>query len=259
MSLFTNTNELNRQGTYNAPDQVTGAKKAMLAALGYKGTGESNTWGKVMNWLPGGADLGRNMLAGGIAGKGTDTNRVIKGQRDEAFNQTMSTLALGVEGVKLASGLGAGSGALSSIGKFGTAGIDLAKGNIGGALTETLDGLSDVNKLNDTRKALQTDVDGLNTDEILNPPVVDQSQYVSMPETGGAGSGIINNTINGQSKFGAGLDKINKGLSKLPMIGGAVNTLTNYGVSSVALNRAGTEELDKLKAEKTRIGTFNYL
>jgi hypothetical protein len=264
MALFTDVTELNRQGKYNAPERATGMAKTTLAAMGYDPSGKANTWGKVLNWIPGGSMV-RNIGGSTIAKREglEDVQQVIKGQRDEAFNKTMSTLALGVEGVKLAGGLGAGGAGMSALGNFGSGAMSALGGDIGGAVTSTLAGLDDAAQMQATKEGLQADVDALNTEDIMNKnpentTPTDYQNYVSAPGATGVSSPESGAPSNGQ-KFADGLNKVDNFLGKLPMVGDAVNALVNYGVSSVALNKAGDEEYDKLRQSKTRMSSFSYL
>jgi hypothetical protein len=112
MAIFTDPGELNRQSEYKAFDRVKGANKVLMSALGYKDTGELNTWGNVI----GGGGIAGNLIAGGLA-KGTDAGDVVKSGRDEALNQSIQGAALGLNVAKtLATG---GVGSAMSGGKKG--------------------------------------------------------------------------------------------------------------------------------------------
>jgi len=247
MALFTNTSELDRQGVYSAPSKVDGPKKAMLAALGYKDTGESNQWGKVLNVLPGVGAIGRNAAAGGLS-KGTDANSVVKGQRAEAFNDSMAGLQLGFEVAKLAAGIGNAGG----VGQFFGLGNKASAQPTPGA--DMVQGLQNTALQQKTEEDLSNDLKNVQFDEEGNqlPPGQD---YISQPgQPNGLGS-----TLGGQNNFLNGVQKVDNVLGKLPMVGGVAKAIGNNLTSGLALNAAGTNAYNDLKSKSTYQAAFNYL
>lgn len=116
MALFSQNEELSRQGQRIPFERVQGLNKGLMSVLGYQDTGELNKWGKVI----GGGGIMGNIYARGLS-KGTDANTVIRQGTDEALNQTLQTAALGINIAKAAGGGGsfgaasAGSGLLSKM------------------------------------------------------------------------------------------------------------------------------------------------
>jgi hypothetical protein len=110
MGLFTENEELSRQGERVGFDRVQGVNKSLMSIMGYGDTGELNKWGKVT----GGLGLSGNIAARGLS-KGTDANTVLRKGTDEAFNQTASTAALGINIATAVGTGGLGTGAGSSL------------------------------------------------------------------------------------------------------------------------------------------------
>lgn len=256
--IFADNRELDRQGKYTAPEKVTGAKRVMLAALGYKDTGESNGWGKVMNMTPGVSAIGRNALAGAIS-KGTDTNQVIKDQRGEAFQDSMNGLAFAFEGAKLAATMGTG-GAAGSLGnglvqKLGMGGMANAGGS---AIQSTLSNMTQNAAQDQVKQQIATDVAGANTD---NLGTADYSNYTSMPadQQTALDAQKLAEQQEKQNGFVNGVNKINNVMGKIPVVGGLINAGVNTLVSGVALNKAGSNAWSTLQKNATRQTNFNYL
>lgn len=239
---FTDNAELDRQGRYTPPSQVTGRKELFLNALGYKGSGEANKFGKVLNFVPG-LNLARNMVAGGIS-QGTDTNAVIKGQRDEAFANTMAGVNLGLQGAKFASGLGT----------FGaTAGLasNAAAGGAGAILNDIQQNADTSAVQDDLKKELEQ----IDTKQITDP---DYTNYVGMPGPGNNETGLGSALTGGQKMMNVA-NKVNNFTSKLPAVGGVSEALSQSILTGAALNKAGTDELNKVKRNQVYNSTFNYL
>lgn len=256
--IFQSNYELNRQGRYVAPEKVTGARKVALAALGYKDTGESNTWGKIMNMTPGVTAIGRNALAGALS-KDTDTNTVIKAQRGEAFQDSMNGLAVGLESAKLAGtlGLGGAGGSLTGAGNVGSGLLSgLFKGGAGaGAEAVTSGGAELLGNLeksavqDQVKSEIAADVEAADVDGLT-----DYSNYVSMP---GNENNMQLNANGGATKFSNAVNKVNNFTSKLPVIGGFVNSIGNAIASGVALNKAGTQEWSNIKKNSVYYDPFS--
>jgi hypothetical protein len=84
------------------PQYATGWEKSRLAMLGYKNTGEQNTWGKINSWLPG-VGIANNLRARRYSEKigATDTWENIKEDTD---NRLMKQGALVGGGLMAAGG-----------------------------------------------------------------------------------------------------------------------------------------------------------
>jgi hypothetical protein len=243
--IFENNMELDRQGMYNAPDKVKGFSKAALGVLGYKDTGESNAWGKFLNVMPGVGTIGRNVLAGTLS-KGTDTNTAIKGQRDEAFNDSMQGLDFGLKALSLAGGINAAGG----LGKM----LGVGPG------AQLINKMKDQATLDATKAALDADLENLNTDEILSKAQqmegdasTDFDNYTTMP--------LANQQKQRKTFFeqGGAYDKINRVLGVAGVFGDMAGTIGNNLVSGIATNKAGEQEWDTLKRNSVSKSTFNYL
>jgi outer membrane lipoprotein SlyB len=119
MAIFSENEELDRQGVHKPMDKVRGMKKVALAALGYKDSGEKNMWGRINMALPNPVfTVGSHHLAKGIAGR-TDTGKVLKETSDENTALAGAQLKTAIEGVKMfaTGGVGgaAGGGALGGV------------------------------------------------------------------------------------------------------------------------------------------------
>jgi hypothetical protein len=138
MAIFNKNEELARQQVRIAPEQAKGLKKAALAGLGYKATGEQSGFGKVLGYIPGGQTT-RHFMARAVAGKAdkSDYAATLKAGDKDAVNKLVQDVKLGVEVAKVVGtggaggAAGAGGGAMSKAISGG--GSDIAGKVMGGA------------------------------------------------------------------------------------------------------------------------------
>ena len=125
------------------PQYATGSEKARLAFLGYKSSGEQNTFGKIMSWQ-GGLGIAQNAMARNYAEKigATDAWENIKEDTDNRLKKQgviAGAALMAAGGIAAAPALGgilggggaaaAGAGAAAS----GTAALGGVAGAVGGA------------------------------------------------------------------------------------------------------------------------------
>lgn len=144
MAIFNYNEELDQKGSRIAPNKVKGFNKAALAVLGYKDTGERNTWGNIKSVLPNPVGTVASHQMARAFSKGTDTRKVLDETQDENFGMALAQgktafqigkLALGggIPGVGGASGVAAaGTGTGSQIAQMGSGG---ATGGLGSNLS----------------------------------------------------------------------------------------------------------------------------
>jgi hypothetical protein len=118
MALFTDTRELDRQGTNRRFKPVKGWKKTALSVFGYNADGTKNSFGKTLGH---GNVLMDHYIPKWIAGKDSDTGQVIDSAEDEEWNKQIATAKLAAEIVTFGAASGAGSAA-GAAGGAGTAG-----------------------------------------------------------------------------------------------------------------------------------------
>ena len=123
------------------PQYATGAEKARLALLGYKASGEQNTWGKINSWMPV-SGLTQNLKARNYAKKigATDTWENIKEDTDNRLMKQgvlagAALMAAGgiVAAPALAGAAGAGAAGAGAAGAAAAAGSTAALGGVAGA------------------------------------------------------------------------------------------------------------------------------
>lgn len=131
MALFTDKRELARQAERVPMDTAQGWRKVALAALGYKGTGEKNEFGKAMSYLPAvGFGTLTNLGARAVAKDGKDYNEVIKRGTGDELTTDVQKLDFAWQAFKiyLAAGGNVGGGSAQAAGSAPTAATDTATG-----------------------------------------------------------------------------------------------------------------------------------
>ena len=118
MALFTDTRELDRQGTNRRFNRATGWKKTALSIFGYNADGTKNSFGKTIGW---GNVLMDHYIPKWVAGKDSDTGQVIDSAEGEEWNKQIATAKLAGEIITFGAASGAGSAA-GAAGGAGTAG-----------------------------------------------------------------------------------------------------------------------------------------
>jgi len=108
MALFTDTRELDRQGTNREFNRITGWRKTALSVLGYKSDGTKNGFGKTIGT---GNILTDHYIPKWIAGKNSDVGQVIDSAEGEEWNKQIATAKLAAEVITLGAASGAGSAA----------------------------------------------------------------------------------------------------------------------------------------------------
>lgn len=157
MALFTDKQELTRQGHRIGFSQAKGFNKFGMAIMGYNADGTQNTFGKVAEgvsaFVPGGGQYGnweRRAIASGLA-KGTDAEQVFEGTKDEFVQSQINNFGFGLNVAKtvatiVAGGAGAGGEAATGAARASggaTTGMGGAPGPIGSeALSSPASGIS---------------------------------------------------------------------------------------------------------------------
>ena len=120
MAIFDDTRELSRQERYVGMDKVTGWKKAALAMMGYKDTGEKNWFGKT-----GIANSPSTRFLSKQLSKGTDTQKVFKETDDEWAAAELAKLKFAAEVAAVVAGGAAAGSAGAATGAKVTAGTKM--------------------------------------------------------------------------------------------------------------------------------------
>jgi len=123
------------------PQYATGAEKARLALLGYKASGEQNTFGKIMSWQ-GGLGVAQNLMARNYTQKigATDAWENVKEDTDnrvKKFGIQAGAALMAAGGILAAPAIGGVLGGAGAAGAAGTtaaaAGSTAALGGVAGA------------------------------------------------------------------------------------------------------------------------------
>jgi len=121
------------------PQYATGAEKARLALLGYKASGEQNTWGKINSWMPV-SGLTQNLRARDYAERigATDTWENIKEDTDNRLMKQgvlVGATLMAAGGILAAPAIGGalGGAGAGAAGAAGAAGSTAALGGVAGA------------------------------------------------------------------------------------------------------------------------------
>lgn len=128
MAVFTSTRELQQQAQHKNFKKQTGWKASAMSMMGYKATGEKNTFGKYLGGSP------MMTIGGNILAKGSDAEEVTKSQRGAELGHQIG-VAKFVGSIMTAGAGGAAGGAASggaSAGASGASGAASAGGGLFG-------------------------------------------------------------------------------------------------------------------------------
>tara|TARA_R110000772_G_scaffold87011_4_gene181685 strand:- start:1445 stop:2248 length:804 start_codon:yes stop_codon:yes gene_type:complete len=267
MALFTDTRELDRQGSIKPFRGVTGFKKTALAALGYNPDGTRNWWGKtVMN------NPGSHYASKHIAGKESDTGKVIDSSETESWQAFGATAKMALNLITLggASGATAGASAAGTAAAGGgtaagttaatsaatTAGTTAAKTG-----TQAMAAASEQTAKDASMDALNSNyseqtIDGVTTTSVgdfdLNEDeMLEWQQYLEKNPEATMEEFQAEQGLTKEAKQAANAAKMTKAI---PIIGDAANMVATRAAES-----------SQLKKEKKRLSeiqnkqTFNYL
>lgn len=291
MAKFTQNEELRRQARRVAMDKVSGGREIGLKLLGYKDTGEMNTWGKVLSAATPTGTL-RNVAARGLAGD-TDTRDVLKEGTDNAMATDMSFLKFAGDVAALGAGGAGGAGGASQAtgvanGGTGTGGGMLGKmfgklkegglkGLFGGDMTE--------DDITPDAEGANTDVDNTNADvqrtqwkqnkekegytfsggKMFDPQgkEVGTEEDVYKKEVGGANNPVVDNNAQSDSSQGGGGGVLKKmgqlgdnlgALGSSPVVGSGMQLASNV----IGAVDEAEEEAKKFQGQ-SRMSNFSYL
>ncbi|MHA1286431.1 MAG: hypothetical protein ACTSPB_03390 [Candidatus Thorarchaeota archaeon] len=286
MAGFYDTRTLDRQERRINPDYVTGPRATALGLLGYKKTGETNTWGKtlgVMGMLNPMGGLYRHHGAKAIAGD-NDTREALKQNDAQAMNVALNKLKLSAEVAKVVATSGAGAaGAGASAGgatAAGASGSGVAAGSTGttaaggmggfGSTFSGTEGGSGVSLLSDVLEqggGSPTIPEGPRM-EPPPPGDVNYGSYVSSPEYNvGDSSGVdyssYTSSPDAQNPTGDATnttDKLSRFNDKMNMImqGGLIDSGINT-VNAMRMYNMMGERTARSMRSRTTASNFNYL
>lgn len=252
MAIFSKNEELNRQGQRVPFKRAQGLNKGLLSVLGYQDTGELNNWGKVS----GGLGLSGNIAARGLS-KGTDANEVIRSGTDEAANQTLQTMALGVNAAKaIANPASAGMQLLSGIkgqNKMKDTQAELDADVESSTYSRDMEDKTDVLNFNSHEEfAKHWEDKGYTVDPETNQ-ILDQEGNLYDPSQETSTDDILN------AATGVGEDAFNpkEGIQSM-LTGDVMSSLANRAVAGQAYKSTLTDKVNKMQHKKD-LDTLNYL
>lgn len=269
MALFRDNMELGRQARHVGFDAVDGFNKSMLGVLGFKETGERNLWGKLnpAQLIPGVSTLS-NVAAGALS-KGTDTNEVIKGGRDEALSNEMNKLAFAKDVAAMAVGGGAGnvaSGGNGGIGSSLKSVLGIGDGDSGSGILKSIMGKKSADGAQeDLDKSVESSTADTDFDNKMNPDSFSsQEEYENYWTNQGYSFDEEGNLLDPEGnpaqeqKMGLG-DKLKGGLKSVLAGGGnPIESGTRALVGAMGYNDALSDEYNQMQ-RRSNMSNFSYL
>ncbi len=274
MALFNRNEELSRQFRGQQFSKATGLKKKALGAMGFKDTGELNTWGKVMSNIPvPGLSTLTNVAGRGLT-KNLDTGDVIKSGTDEAISSDLGKLAfalnvgkaVGTGGMSEVMGIGKGQMGKESpevINAPSTAGSD----NLGlDTPSSSGSGILNMMKSESMKRGATDQLESEISDSQISAPVDNPmdpnsfKDYQSFEKYwNNQGAVIDSETGDITDAEGNLLNEGNKfSLKNLKNVGGIVGSGVDMVQKNLAYNKELQQEYNQMRRRKV-VDTFSYL
>jgi hypothetical protein len=269
MALFTDTRELDRQGTNRRFNRATGWKKTALSVLGYQSDGTKNWFGKTFGH---GNVLMDHYIPKWIAGKDSDTGQVIDSAEGDEWNKQIATAKLAGEIITFGAASGAGSAAgaaggagtagtaagTSTAGAVGTTGAATAGGNAGQA---AMSKASEQTAKNASMDALNSGyseqtIDGVTTTSVggMELSEEDMADWQKYMEENPEGTIEDFKATQDTEKKGEGLIKAADKMEGVPFVGNLMDAISARAKidNQLRTTKRGITNQQNLK-------TFNYL
>lgn len=260
MALFTDTRELDRQGRHRNFRGVTGIKKEALMMLGYNADGTKNKFGQIAGH---GNVLMDHYVPKMVAGKDSDTGKVIDAAESEEWNKQMATakLAMNFVGGGMTGGSGggeSGGGAMGALGGMFGGGGDKSSETPNADAMAKVDADANKNAAMDKLNSGYSEqtIDGVTTTTIdgvaLDPESL--SKYNSYMEENPEGTVQEFKTLQDEEEEGKGLVKAADSTEAIPILGDLMGAVASRVPIDNALN-AKKKEIERQSSTQN----FNYL